>query len=105
MINEQEPKEYQLCSSEFQILGERFLRICDNYGLGLRHSQLIDSVLTGFSGRPAEIFEKLQVLAEGIEDDPQKEDIAAAFVEISHQYIERHPISPMGRYARKSGLN
>lgn len=99
------PEQQEFKSKEFQILGERFLRVCDSYGLEPRHQQLIDSVLSDFEGRPAEIFEKLKALAERIGDDPQKEDIVAAFVEISHDYVERHPISPMGRFARRSDLN
>lgn len=105
MTNEQEPKEYQFRSSEYQILGERFLRICDSYGLEPRHSELIDGILSEFSGRPAGIVGKLNALTERFGDDPQKEDIAAALVEISHAYIERRPISPMGGYARRSDLN
>lgn len=105
MGNEQEPREYQFHSREFEILGDRFTSVCDSYGLEPKHKQLIDSVLSEFSGRPAEIVQKLQALAEAIGDDPQKEDIAAAFVEISHDYVERHPISPMGRFARHSDLN
>ncbi len=99
---EQKP---QYKSKEFEILGERFTRICDSYGLEPRHVELVDAVLSEFSGRPAEIFPKLQLLSEKVGDDPQKEDIAAAFVEISHQYVERHPSSPLGRFARRSGLN
>ena len=102
-MSEQEPIEYK--SKEFEILGERFTGVCDSYGLEPRHSALIDAVLTEFSGRPAEIVGKLNALVEKIGDDPQKEDIAAALVEISHAYIERHPISPMGRFARRSGSN
>ena len=105
MVNEQEPKGYQFHSHEFEILGERFTIVCDSYGLEPRHSALIDAVLTEFSGRPAEIVGKLNALVEKIGDDPQKKDIAAALVEISHAYIERHPISPMGRFARRSGFN
>lgn len=99
------PEQQEFKSREFEILGDRFTKVCDSYGLGPRHKQLIDSVLSEFSGRAAEIFEKLQALAPRINDDPQKEDIAAAFVEISHDYVERHPISPMGKFARRSGLN
>jgi hypothetical protein len=102
-MTEQEPIQYK--SKEFEILGDRFMSVCDSYGLEPNHKQLIDSVLSEFQGRPAEIFEKLKALGPRIEDDPQKEDIAAAFVEISHEYVERHPVSPMGRFARKSGLN
>lgn len=99
------PEQHEFKPKEFQILGERVLRVCDSYGLEPRHQQLIDSVLSDFGGRPAEIFEKLKALAERIMDDPQKEDIAAAFVEISHDYVERHPLSPLGRFQRRSGFN
>lgn len=101
-MSEQEPK-YN--SREFDTLGKRFTRICDSYGLEPEHVKLIDDVLSGFEGRLADIGPKLQALTERIADNPQSEDIAAAFVEISHQYVERHPISPMGRFARKAGLN
>lgn len=102
-MTEHEPTEYK--SKEFEILGDRFTSVCNSYGLESKQKQLIDSVLSEFSGRPAEIFEKLRALAPKIEDDPKKEDIASAFVQISHDYVERHPISPMGRFARRSGLN
>jgi|SRR3990167_4607945 len=105
MVNEQEPKGYQFRSSEFQVLKERFLKVCDSYGLETGDSELIDSTLAGFSGRIGEIFEKIGAVSEKIGDNPRKEDILAALVEISHAYMERNPISPMGRFARRSGLN
>ncbi len=101
-MSEQEPR-YK--SQEFGILGDSFTRVCDSYGLEPDQIDIIDSVLTEFSGRPAEIVEKLRVLSERVEDDSQMEDIASAMVEISHKYIERHPLSPLGKFARRSGLN
>lgn len=105
MVSEEEPKGYQFHSQEFQILGERFTRVCDSYGLEDGDSALIDSTLAGFSGKIAEIFGKIQALAPQVEDNPRKEDIMSAMVEISHAYMERNPFSPMGRFSRRSGLN
>jgi len=104
-MSEQEPKDYQLRSSESQVLGERFRHVCDSYGLETGDSELIDSTLVEFSGSIGEIFEKIRALSEKIGDNPRKEDILAALVEISHAYMERNPISPMGRFARRSSLN
>jgi len=86
-------------------LGERFRQVCDGYGLETGDSELIDSTLVEFSGSIGEIFEKIRALSEKIGDNPRMEDILAALVEISHAYVERSPISPMGRFARRSGLN
>lgn len=105
MVNEQEPKDYQFRSSEFQVLKERFLKVCDSYELETGDSELIDSTLVEFSGSIGEIIEKIRVLSEKTGDNPRKEDILAALVEISHAYMERNPISPMGRFARRSGFN
>src|SRR3990167_7272747 len=104
-MSEQEPADFQFRSSESQVLGERFHHVCNSYGLETADSELIDSTLVEFSGSIGEIFEKIRALSEKIGDNPSMEDILAALVEISHAYVERNPISPMGRFARRSGLN
>lgn len=95
----------QFHSSESQILGKQFREICDSYGLKDKEARLIDSTLVQFSGEAGKPFEKMKVLAEQIADDQRKEDILAAMIEISHVYIEKHPMSPMGKFARKSHTN
>lgn len=102
---EQEPKKYQFHSPEFMILKEHFNEICDSYGLKPKTLELIDSTLAELSNTEIGIFGKINAFSKKLGDDPQKQDAAAAFVEICHSYVDRNPISDFGRLSKQSPFN
>lgn len=103
IAQEQEATEYQFRSPEFQLLGERFLKVCDSHGLEAKDTELLDSILVEFEwfGGLRKFGEKMKMAVEKTANNPRRTEIIVAMFKINLAFLDESPTSPVGNLAKR----
>jgi hypothetical protein len=92
-------------SSEFQFFGKKAIEICQEYDLDENGIKIVDEVLIEWSRLIFKQEEKMKVMIEKIKDYPNRSGIIQGVMGIILLWLEEHPRSPVGKFARKTKDN
>ena len=92
-------------SLEFQVLGSRFIEICRDNELDEEGMRIVDEIYKEWMSRLGDLNKKAETAFEKIAEYPSRKAVLESLAQISLEYLEEAPSSPVGKYARKSGDN
>ncbi len=92
-------------SLEFQVLGGRFVEICQNNELDEEGMKIVDDIYREWLKLLGNFDRKIKVVFKKTGEYPKREAVLSSLSQISSEYLEEAPGSPVGKFAARASDN